>query len=181
MVSLNIRTHKPSELEAVLDINEQAFQSQKEPGLVADLLSDPTAIPRISLVAEQGGQLMGHILLTAVHIEGANPSPKCSLLAPLAIIPEAQGKGIGQTLVNASLKEAKEAGQHMVFVLGHPTYYPKCGFQIAGRLGFQTPYPIPEENADAWMVAELVEGAIERYSGKIIMADMLNKPEYWRE
>lgn len=181
MDKLNIRTSHPSEREAILDIHKQAFGNIKEPQLVADLLLDPTAQPLISLIAELEGELVGHILLTAVHIEGLSPSPVCSLLAPLAVIPKAQGQGIGKLLIKAALKKASEAGQQMVFVLGHPAYYPKCGFRPAGRLGLQAPYPIPKEHADAWMVAELMEGATQRFSGTVKIAKMLDKTEYWRE
>lgn len=181
MDQLNIRTPYPTELEAVLNIHKQAFGNIKEPQLVADLLLDPTAQPLISLVAEKGKELVGHILLTAVHIEDLSPSPACSLLAPLAVIPKTQGQGIGKLLIKAALKKAQEARQQMVFVLGHPTYYPKCGFRTAGHLGLQAPYLIPEEHADAWMVAELTEGAIQRFSGTVKIATMLDKPEYWRE
>lgn len=181
MDKLKFRTPHPSELEAVLSIHKQAFGNIKEPQLVADLLVDPTAQPLISLVAELEGRLVGHILLTAVHIEGSSSSPACSILAPLAIIPKTQGRGIGQLLAAAALQKAGEAGQHMVFVLGHPTYYPKCGFRPAGCLGLQAPYPIPPEHADAWMVAELMEGATQRFPGTVKIAKMLDKPEYWRE
>ena len=181
MDKLNIRTHHPSEMEAVFDIHKQAFGNIKEPQLVADLFLDPTAQPLISLVAELEEELVGHILLTTVHIEGLSPSPVCSLLAPLAVSPKAQGQGIGKILIKAALQKASETGQQMVFVLGHPTYYPKCDFQPTGRLGLQAPYLIPREHADAWMVTELTEGATQRFSGTVRIAKMLDKPEYWRE
>ena len=69
----------------------------------------------------------------------------------------------------------------LVFVLGHPEYYPRFGFTPAGRLGFGAPYPIPDELAGAWMVQALRSGVIGIISGKVICADALNKPEHWRE
>jgi putative acetyltransferase len=72
-------------------------------------------------------------------------------------------------------------GVELVFVLGHPGYYPRHGFTPAGVLGFHAPYPIPEKNADAWMVQELHPGVIGRARGKILCADAINRPEYWRE
>ena len=69
----------------------------------------------------------------------------------------------------------------LVFVLGHPEYYPRFGFTPAGRLGFEAPYPIPDELAGAWMVQALRSGVIGIISGKVICADALNKPEHWRE
>jgi len=69
----------------------------------------------------------------------------------------------------------------MVFVLGHPAYYPRYGFKPAGHLGFEAPFSIPNEHADAWMVQALRPGIIDSFIGKVICADALNKPEHWRE
>jgi predicted N-acetyltransferase YhbS len=66
-------------------------------------------------------------------------------------------------------------------VLGHPEYYQPRGFRPAGALGFKPPYPIPEMNADAWMVKALHSRAFGIPARKVICADTLNKPEYWRE
>ncbi len=65
-------------------------------------------------------------------------------------------------------------------MLGHPEYYPPYGFKPAGHLGFEAPYPIPDEHAGAWMVQTLRSGVIGTVSGKVICADALNKLEHWR-
>jgi predicted N-acetyltransferase YhbS len=69
----------------------------------------------------------------------------------------------------------------MVFVAGHPEYYPKFGFSPAAKKGFDAPYTIPDKDAEAWMVIELKSGLFGNISGKIICADALDKPEYWRD
>ena len=74
-----------------------------------------------------------------------------------------------------------ETGVELVFVLGHPEYYPRHGFKPAGVHGFEAPYPIPDKHANAWMVQELHPGVIGNVNGKVICADMLNQPEHWRE
>jgi predicted N-acetyltransferase YhbS len=71
-------------------------------------------------------------------------------------------------------------GVALVFVLGHPGYYPKYGFAAAGSKGFEAPYPIPPEHSSAWMVQELQPGTIECISGQVICAETLNDPKYWR-
>lgn len=176
-----IRSTRSDDLPALLEVHGAAFGNDKEPQLVRDLLEDPTAAPRISLVAELDGALIGHVLFTRVELIGEGPSPRCSLLAPLAVVPKAQGAGIGQRLMRAALDAAAAHGQALVFVLGHPGYYPKAGFRTAGRLGFAAPYPIPDVHADAWMVAELAPGAIAKHSGTVKIAEKLDRPEYWRE
>ena len=72
-------------------------------------------------------------------------------------------------------------GVGLVFVLGHPGYYPKYGFVPAGTRGFEAPYPIPPEHADAWMVQELQLGMIGSFMGQVECTDTLNDPKHWRE
>ena len=72
-------------------------------------------------------------------------------------------------------------GVDLVFVLGHPGYYPRHGFRTAGVLGFDAPYPIPAKDADAWMVQELRPGFIGKIKGPVACAAALDHPEHWRE
>jgi len=76
---------------------------------------------------------------------------------------------------------AADCGVELVFVLGHPSYYPRFGFRPAGVRGFRAPYPIPDENADAWMVKELKPGVMERFAGTVECASVLMHPAYWIE
>jgi putative acetyltransferase len=96
-------------------------------------------------------------------------------------VPDAQKQGIGGKLIRQGLELLSVSRVDLVFVLGHPEYYPRFGFTPAGRLGFEAPYPIPDKHANAWMVQALRPGVIDTASGKVICADALNKPEYWRE
>ena len=96
-------------------------------------------------------------------------------------MPDYQKQGIGGKLIEYGLQVLSELMIDLVFVLGHPEYYSSYGFKPAGNLGFDAPFPIPEKNADAWMVKALRPGAIGTFGGKIICADKLYKPEYWRE
>ncbi len=94
---------------------------------------------------------------------------------------EYQSQGIGGRLIKEGLKQLKATGVELVFVLGHPGYYPKYGFSTAGIQGFEASYPIPPENSGAWMVRELHPGVIGHVSGKVICAKALNDPKHWRE
>ena len=175
-----IRTALDSELDAVLSVERAAFGSDIEANLVKELLADASAKPLMSLLAFENDQAVGHILFTKACLEpDANLS--ISILAPLAVLPTFHRRGIGGQLIKQGLQKLTESGCDLVFVLGHPEYYPHYGFEPAGKLGFEATYPIPEEVADAWMVQALREDVIGSYSGKVICADALNKPEYWRE
>lgn len=178
---LIIKKATNSDLNDVLRIETEAFGHSKESNLVKGLLKDDSAKPLLSLLAIDDDEAVGHILFTKVKITGNEDALSAMILAPLAILPDAQGKGVGGKLIKEGLQELSKSKVDLVFVLGHPGYYPRYGFKPAGALGFEAPYPIAEKDAGAWMVQELKPGVIGNISGKIICADMLNKPEHWRE
>jgi len=181
---LKIRKSTESERKEILNIHNQAFGKDKGPEiakLVDDLLNDETAMPILSLVAVEKNKLVGHILYTKAVITNTEISISAQILAPLAILPKEQKKGIGEKLINEGLRILEISGTDLVFVLGHPTYYPRCGFIPAGEKGFEAPYPIPEEHSEAWMILELKDGVLESNSGKIQCSKVLNEPQHWRE
>jgi predicted N-acetyltransferase YhbS len=181
---LEIRRSIASDRREIETIHTIAFGNEKGPEiaeLVNGLFEDETALPRLSLVAFENERLVGHILFTKVDIAMAETSVAARILAPLAILPEAQNKGVGQQLINDGLAWLQQAGVALVFVLGHPDYYPRCGFRPAGVLGFEAPYPIPAEVAGAWMVQELRTGIIGNIKGKVQCCKALDRPEHWRE
>jgi putative acetyltransferase len=119
----------------------------------------------LSLVAESGGVIVGHILFFPIHIRsqaGLHPS---LALAPVSVLPEFQNQGIGSRLVKAGLEICRNRGDRSVIVLGHKKYYPRFGFTPAGQWGIRCPFPsLP----DSFMALELapeglagVEGLVE--------------------
>ena len=143
-------------------------------------MNDPSAEPVLSLLAFADNEAVGHILFSKGHLSG-NLETSVSVLAPLAVLPSFQRQGIGGRLIKKALKKLSTNGVDVVFVVGHPEYYPRHGFTPAIKLGFNTPFPIPEKDRNAWMVQELRSGVIGTVSGKVICCDSLNKPEYWCE
>lgn len=181
---MKIRYSTESDRTAIEGIHTSAFgqhQGEEIVELVNDLLEDETAKPLLSLVAETDGKLVGHILFTVARIQPEDQEVSIRILAPLGVLSDFQYQGVGGMLIREGLKELEELGVDLVFVLGHPDYYPKFGFQTASLLGFQAPYPIPSEHADAWMVQELSAGVIGRVKGKIQCAKVLNQPQHWLE
>ena len=178
---MKIREATDSDFNDVFLVEKDAFGYDKEAKLVKDLLSDSSAKPLYSFLAFNNERAVGHILFTLARLEGVQNGSSISLLAPLAVIPDFQKQGVGGELIKHGLQHLTSSGVDLIFVLGHPGYYPRYGFKPAGVEGFEAPYPIPEEHANAWMVQELRPGVIGRVSGKVKCADMLNKPEHWRE
>lgn len=85
-------------------------------------------------------------------------------LAPMAVLPSHQRRGIGSALVRAGLQHCRQLGIGAVAVLGHPDYYPRFGFRPSTRFGISSEYDAP---AEAFMVLELQEGYLAGRSGVI--------------
>jgi len=180
----SIRPMERSDMDGILSTITAAFGAAKGPVicmLTWELIASDDAQPSLSIVAIEDKQVIGQVLFTNARLEGSEDDCPISILAPLAIRPEYQNKGVGGKLIKEGLKHLKKQGIRLVFVLGHPDYYSRHGFSPAGAQGFEAPYPIPEKNADAWMVQELAPDSLDSFSGNVICASALNEPEHWRE
>ncbi len=178
-----IKESLDTDLPVLLKVVNHAFGHKEGPiivELVKKLLDDPSAQPLLSLVALEERQVKGHILFTRAQIF-KHEKVAVSLLAPLAVEPAMQRKGMGGRLIEEGMRLLLEKGVELVFVLGHPDYYPRHGFKPAGPFGYEAPYPIAKEVAEAWMVRELKQGRLGKAKGKVLCAESLDRPEYWQE
>lgn len=180
IIEVVIRESNSSDLHNILAVERAAFGSEDEAELVRNLLNDPTAEPRLSLLAIQEQQAVGHILFTKAYLE-PEIDLKVSILAPLAVIPDYQKQGVGGRLIREGLAILKKEGVDLVFVLGHPSYYPLHGFKPAITIGFEPPFYNPQKNYDAWMVQPLSSKGWGSYQGQVKCAETLDHPEYWHE
>jgi putative acetyltransferase len=168
-----------ADVDAVLSVERAAFAREDEAALVAALLQDPTAQPSLSLLTFWENKPVGHVLFTHVVFAGASRQVPASILAPLAVVPDFQRQGVGRALIEHGASLLTASGMQLLFVLGHPAYYTRCGFTPAVPHGLRAPYPIvPEE---AWMVRPLAPNVLGSVTGVIACAESLAKPEYWRE
>ena len=157
-----IRAETERDHAAVRHINEAAFESAGEANLVEALRRE--ASPYISLVAELDKEIVGHIFFSPVNIESAEESFTALGLAPMAVLPEHQNRGIGSQLVRHGLNECQRLGHDVVVVLGHPEYYPRFGFVPASRKKISSEYQVPDE---VFMVVELKAGALDGKQGLV--------------
>jgi putative acetyltransferase len=156
-----IRGEEQRDWAAVRAVNVSAFETPAEANLVDDLREHAT--PLVSLVAEDSGAIVGHIMFSPVSLAG-HPALRIMGLAPMAVAPEHQRKGIGSALVRAGLEQCRQLGFGAVVVLGHPAYYPRFGFSPSARFGIGCEYDVPE---DVFMVVELRAGFLRGASGKV--------------
>jgi putative acetyltransferase len=156
-----IRTEEPKDYHALHAVNVSAFETPAEANLVEMLRKE--AHPVVSLVAEDNGEVLGHIMFSPVSLSGY-ADLKIMGLGPMAVVPQHQRKGIGAALIKAGLDECKRLGYGAVIVLGHTGYYPRFGFSPAASYGIHCEYDVPQE---VFMVIELLPSYLQGTSGMI--------------
>jgi putative acetyltransferase len=156
-----IRAEGEQDREAVYRINASAFESPAEAKLV-DMLREQ-ADPVVSLVAEDNGEVVGHILFSPVSLSG-HSDLKIIGLAPMAVAPRRQRQGIGSALVREGLERCRQAGFVASVVLGHPEFYPRFGYQPASHFNIGCEYEVPDE---VFMATELEPDALDEAEGSI--------------
>lgn len=132
MANLHIRPETKHDQRAVFEVERAAFGQSVQAHLVDALRR--ASEPHVSLVAEQNGDIVGHVFFSPVSID--HPSaPRACQLSPLAVHPDAQRLGIGSALVRAGLGACSPVGWTAVFLLGDPRYYARFGFEMAESRG----------------------------------------------
>lgn len=117
------------------------FGYQGEADLVRALDADGDTL--VSLVAEKGEYVVGHVLFSRMAVEADGQTLSAAGLAPVAVEPALHGQGIGDALIRAGLDALREQGCAISFVLGHEGYYPRFGYspELASR--FASPFAGP--------------------------------------
>ena len=152
-MDLTIRPERPADYPAVYRLVRAAFADSEhtdgdEQNLVERLRRTPDYIPALSLLALDGELPVGHVLFSRVRVG----EDEALALAPLAVLPAYQGRGVGSARVGAGHRAAAGLGFTHSIVLGHPGYYPRFGYRPAAPHGIFCPFDAPE---DAFLVANL--------------------------
>jgi putative acetyltransferase len=159
---LIIRQETPEDKASIRNVNEEAFGRKEEAEIVEKLRT--RGVLTLSLVAVQEDRIVGHIVFSPVKVESERSSFGAIALAPMAVLPVYQRKGIGSQLVRSGLEECRVLGHEIIVVLGHPDYYPRFGFVPAKQKGIKCEFEVPDE---AWMVLELRESALAGRQGTV--------------
>lgn len=136
---MRIRRETEADRAAVAELTTAAFGQEDEAGIIDAVRASDGFVPELTLVAEEEGRIVGHIMMSYVGLEGSET--RLLELAPMSVAPDRQGAGIGSALVRKALRLADERGEPLVLVLGHPEYYPRFGFRPASSLGIAAPDP----------------------------------------
>lgn len=159
---LSIRQETSNDTYAIRDVNVAAFGGPEEADLV-DLLRESGAL-RYSLVAVEEDKVVGHLAFSPVTITSGTAAVSALGLAPMAVVPARQRRGIGTGLIKYWLETLADEKDNLVVVVGHEEYYPRFGFQRGKRFGIQWEHEVPDE---AFMVLELRPGALAEIQGTV--------------
>ncbi|HYC62648.1 MAG TPA: N-acetyltransferase [Thermoanaerobaculia bacterium] len=158
---MRIRPETHADIDAIRRLNDVAFDGPLEGHIVDGLRA--AARPFISLVAEDDGEIVGHICFSPVEVERPDGTRTTILgLAPMAVMPERQKQGIGSKLIEHGLNACRATGTKAVVVLGHPDYYPRFGFVPAAPRGLRSEYDVPDP---VFMLLEFESGVADDLHG----------------
>jgi len=155
-----VRAEQASDFAAVRNVVERAFGRHDEADLVDALRADDLRI--VSLVSVEGEHIVGHVLFSRVWIDDASGAVSVASLAPVAVLPEFQRKGIGSALIARGIDECRSAGWPAIVVVGHADYYQRFGFSAAAVAHLESPYAGPH-----FMGLDLRPGALAKVRGPV--------------
>ena len=156
-----IRDERSADAAAIRAVLEAAFPQSVEADLVDKLRL--ACAERVSLVAVEDDRVVGHILFTPATIERPEGPLAGYGLAPMAVLPEFQNRGIGSALVRAGIERLRRSRCPFVIVVGHPEYYPRFGFVRASTHGVRCQWDgVPD---DAFMVLILEASIASQVAG----------------
>ncbi|XXX71950.1 N-acetyltransferase [Sorangium sp. So ce134] len=157
---MRLRPERPGDEAGIRAVHIAAFPSALEAELVDRLRGAGRA--SVSLVAEMERDIVGHVLFSPVTIAGGGPERGIGL-APLAVLPDLQGRGVGSALARRGIEACRDAGYAFAVVLGEPGYYARFGFKRASLYGLGNEYAADE----AFMAMELAEHALSGARGVV--------------
>ena len=155
----SIARERPEQRAEVLALNRVVFKGEEEARIIGALTRDGLDV--LSLVAMNDGKISGHILFSQLDVEVDGRKIVAAALAPMAVLPDYQGRGIGTALVRRGLQLLTEQGLEAVIVLGHIDFYPRFGFLPSLARHLASPF----QGMDAFMAMELRAGALQGASG----------------
>lgn len=152
---MTIRPASAADHAAIRAVTDAAFAESPgdEAGIIEGVRTEGLAL--VELVAESGGDVVGHILFSRMRAE---PQLAVAALGPLAVAPALQRTGVGSDLTRAGIEACRALGMQAVVVLGHPPYYPRFGFSAAAAARLTSPYA----GSPAFMALALEPGALHQ-------------------
>ncbi len=139
-MKLSIRAERQGDEAAIRALTAAAFadlpySDGSEPRII-DAMRDDGDLA-LSLVAETGGEILGHVAFSPVTLEGGEDG--WFGLGPVSVHPDRQRRGIGTRLIEAGIAELHLRGARGIVLVGDPAYYARFGFERDPRLAYPHP------------------------------------------
>jgi putative acetyltransferase len=168
---VRIRPETSDDYAFIDQVNREAFGGDEEARLVILLREQGSVIT--SLVAvDESDHVVGHIMFSPATIVTTSHEMRVASLAPMAVTPAKQRRGIGSMLVARGLQECKRAGYRAAIVVGHPSYYPRFGFSPHIVSTLENPFA----KGDMFMGVELSRGALSDLgAGRVVYPDVFDQ------
>jgi putative acetyltransferase len=142
---VSVRAADPNDAASIRGVTCAAFGGDQEANLVDEL--DRAGELLISMVAEEAGQIVGHVGFSRLWIERAGQRLPGASLAPLAVAAGHRRRRIGAALIEAGHQKLRGAGESIIFVLGDRSYYRRFGYSAHGAAAFDCVYAGPHFQA----------------------------------
>jgi putative acetyltransferase len=126
-VTVEISPECPEQLEQIYRINTRAFDGRNEEAELVDELRSAGDL-LLSLVATVGGEVVGHAAFSRLTIDTADGPAGGVALAPVAVDPDHQRKGVGSKLISTGIEMLRAREEQVILVVGNPAFYSRFGF-----------------------------------------------------
>ncbi len=157
---MKVRPERDEDYAAIRSVNEEAFGESIEADLVEMIRASNRFVPELSLVAESGGQTLGHVMLSYVDIEPGGH--RVLQVGPVAVLPSHQRRGIGSALMQEAIRRADARGEPLLLLEGNPAYYERFGFTRADAAGIEPP---PEAHGPQYFMIRPLSGYDPAFAG----------------
>lgn len=156
---ISLREEQPGDARAIHDVQRAAFDDRSVEPRIIELARQRRQMT-YSIVAEQDGKIVGHVMASPMTFDPGTPL-RCLSVGPIGVLPDRQLKGIGSSLMLEVIERAKEDGHDAILLLGNPRYYRRFGFATA---------PLQNEYGagEAFMALQLIPGCLDKLGGTYI-------------
>lgn len=150
MTAPAVRPERADDFDEIRRVVAAAFGSDVEAELVDLIRASEHYIPELSLVAELDGEIVGHVMISRAHLVDGSRRHVAHTMAPVAVAPDHQRRGVGSALIRRGIELADEMRLPLILLEGSPKYYPRFGFEHSVQFGIH--FDLPE-----WAPAEAAQ------------------------
>ena len=166
-----IRIETPADYTAAENLTREAFWNVYRPGCLEHYVlhcfrGKKDFVPELSLVMEQSGKLIGHVMYvrSEIHADDGRNIPAMTF-GPISIAPEFKRQGYGTILLRESMRRAEALGVGALAIEGNIGFYGKSGFVVASARGIHYAAEPRDAEVPYFLVCELKPGFLDGVTG----------------